>query len=173
MSGSGGSCVASLILCSTISSSYSSLDPLCYDHQLTGLYLVRQLTINSLLIRQYIQSITSTQTCKVSSLTEVTLTHLVNASSLRRSTDVPTPFHRLATIAWIQSHHLQGKFKSLAGKGCWQHPSMFCLYTSSKLSRPQFWIFTECEGVEIKSRLPFKSFYTSQAKEIKLGGDQS
>ena len=46
---------------------------------------------------QYIQSITSTQTCKVSSLTEVTLTHLVNASSLRRSTDVPTPFHRLAT----------------------------------------------------------------------------
>ena len=98
MSGSGGSCVASLILCSTISSSYSSLDPLCYDHQLTGLYLVRQLTINSLLIRQYIQSITSTQTCKVSSLTEVTLTHLVNASSLRRSTDVPTPFHRLATL---------------------------------------------------------------------------
>ena len=98
MSGSGGSCVASLILCSTISSSYSSLDPLCYDHQLTGLYLVRQLTINSLLIRQYIQSITSTQTCKISSLTEVTLTHLVNASSLRRSTDVPTPFHRLATL---------------------------------------------------------------------------
>ena len=97
MSGSGGSCVASLILCSTISSSYSSLDPLCYDHQLTGLYLVRQLTINSLLIRQYIQSITSTQTCKISSLTEVTLTHLVNASSLRRSADVPTPFHRLAT----------------------------------------------------------------------------
>ena len=98
MSGSGGSCVASLILCSTISSSYSSLDPLCYDHQLTGLYLVRQLTINSLLILQYIQSITSTQTCKVSSLTEVTLTHLVNASSLRRSADVPTPFHRLATL---------------------------------------------------------------------------
>ena len=101
MSGSGGSCVASLILCSTISSSYSSLDPLCYDHQLTGLYLVRQLTINSLLIRQYIQSITSTQTCKISSLTEVTLTHLVNASSLRRSADVPTPFHRLATIETI------------------------------------------------------------------------
>ena len=101
MSGSGGSCVASLILCSTISSSYSSLDPLCYDHQLTGLYLVRQLTINSLLIRQYIQSITSTQTCKISSLTEVTLTHLVNASSLRRSTDVPTPFHRLATLEFF------------------------------------------------------------------------
>ena len=98
MSGSGGSCVASLILCSTISSSYSSLDPLCYDHQLTGLYLVRQLTINSLLIRQYIQSNTSTQTCKISSLTEVTLTHLVNDSSLRRSADVPTPFHRLATL---------------------------------------------------------------------------
>ena len=90
--------VASLILCSTISSSYSSLDPLCYDHQLTGLYLVRQLTINSLLIRQYIQSITSTQPCKISSLTEVTLTHLVNISSLRRSADVPTPFHRLATM---------------------------------------------------------------------------
>ena len=98
MSGSGGSCVASLILCSTISSSYSLLDPLCYDYQLTGFYLVRQLTINSLLIRQYIQSITSTQTCKVSSLTEVTLTHLVNASSLRRSADVTTPFHRLATV---------------------------------------------------------------------------
>ena len=98
MSGSGGSCVASLILCSTISSSYSLLDPLCYDHQLTGLYLVRQLTINSLLIRQYIQSNTSTQLDKISSLTEVTLTHLVNASSLRRSADVPTPFHRLATL---------------------------------------------------------------------------
>ena len=90
--------VASLILCSTISSSYSSLDPLCYDHQLTGLYLVRQLTINSLLIRQYIQSITSTQPNKISSLTEVTLTQPVNVSSLHRSADVPTPFHRLATI---------------------------------------------------------------------------
>ena len=87
MSGSGGSCVASLILCSTISSSYSSLDPLCYDHQLTGLYLVRQLTINSLLIRQYIQSITSTHPDKISSLTEVTLTQPVNISSLRRSAD--------------------------------------------------------------------------------------
>jgi hypothetical protein len=31
MSGSGGSCVASLILYSTLLSSYSSLDPLCYD----------------------------------------------------------------------------------------------------------------------------------------------
>ena len=90
--------VASLILCSTISSSYSSLDPLCYDHQLTGLYLVRQLTINSLLIRQYIQSITSTQPNKISSLTEVTLTQPVNVSSLHRSADVPTPFHRLATL---------------------------------------------------------------------------
>merc|ERR1739844_448911 len=97
MSGSGGSCVASLILCSTISSSYSLLDPLCYDYQLTGFYLVRQLTINSLLIIQYIQSITSTHPDKISSLTEVTLTHLVNISSLRRSADVPTPFHRLAT----------------------------------------------------------------------------
>ena len=87
MSGSGGSCVASLILCSTISSSYSSLDPLCYDHQLTGLYLVRQLTINSLLIRQYIQSITSTHSVKISSLSEVTLTHSVNISSSRRSAD--------------------------------------------------------------------------------------
>ena len=74
MSGSGGSCVASLILCSTISSSYSLLDPLCYDYQLTGFYLVRQLTINSLLIIQYIQSNTSTQLDKISSLTEVTLT---------------------------------------------------------------------------------------------------
>ena len=91
MSGSGGSCVASLILCSTISSSYSSLDPLCYDHQLTGLYLVRQLTINSLLIRQYIQSITSTQPFKISSLTEVTLTQSVNISSLRR---LPSMFRR-------------------------------------------------------------------------------
>ena len=90
--------VASLILCSTISSSYSSLNPLCYDHQLTGLYLVRQLTINSLLIIQYIQSNTSTQPDKISSLTEVTLTHLVNVSSLRRSADVPTPFHRLAPL---------------------------------------------------------------------------
>ena len=98
MSGSGGSCVASLILCSTISSSYSSLDPLCYDHQLTGLYLVRQLTINSLLIRQYIQSITSTHSVKISSLTEVTLTQPVNISSLHRSADIPTPFHRLATL---------------------------------------------------------------------------
>ena len=98
MSGSGGSCVASLILCSTISSSYSLLDPLCYDHQLTGLYLVRQLTINSLLIRQYIQSITSTHSVKISSLTEVTLTQPVNISSLHRSADVPTPFHRLATL---------------------------------------------------------------------------
>ena len=87
MSGSGGSCVASLILCSTISSSYSSLDPLCYDHQLTGLYLVRQLTINSLLIIQYIQSNTSTQPDKISSLTEVTLTQSVNISSSRRSAD--------------------------------------------------------------------------------------
>ena len=91
--------VASLILCSTISSSYSSLDPLCYDHQLTGLYLVRQLTINSLLIRQYIQSNTSTQLDKISSLTEVTLTQSVNTSSPRRSADVPTPFHRLATTS--------------------------------------------------------------------------
>ena len=102
MSGSGGSCVASLILCSTISSSYSSLDPLCYDHQLTGLYLVRQLTINSLLIRQYIQSITSTQPNKISSLTEVTLTQPVNVSSLHRSADVPTPFHRLATRLYFK-----------------------------------------------------------------------
>ena len=103
--------VASLILCSTLSSSYSSLDPLCYDHQLTGLYLVRQLTINSLLILQYIQSITSTQTCKISSLTEVTLTHLVNASSLRRSTDVPTPFHRLATPEYFFPTHEQTNFQ--------------------------------------------------------------
>ena len=114
MSGSGGSCVASLILCSTISSSYSSLDPLCYDHQLTGLYLVRQLTINSLLIRQYIQSITSTQTCKISSLTEVTLTHLVNASSLRRSADVPTPFHRLATLVTPTFEFFFGRFNKLS-----------------------------------------------------------
>ena len=97
MSGSGGSCVASLILCSTISSSYSSLDPLCYDHQLTGLYLVRQLTINSLLIIQYIQSNTSTQLDKISSLTEVTLTklgqHLFTSPYHRRSDAVPPTRH--------------------------------------------------------------------------------
>ena len=29
-------------LCGTLSSSYSSLDPFCYDYQLTCLYLVRQ-----------------------------------------------------------------------------------------------------------------------------------
>ena len=87
---------------STLSSSYSLLDPLCYDHQLTGLYLVRQLTINSLLIIQYIQSNTSTQLDKISSLTEVTLTQLVNISSSRRSADfrrrsaaVPSTCHKI------------------------------------------------------------------------------
>ena len=47
---------------------------------------------------QYTQSITSTQPVKISSLTEVTLTQTVNISSLHRSADVPTPFHRLATL---------------------------------------------------------------------------
>ena len=66
---------------------------------------------------------------------------------------------RFKKIAWIGSYHLQGKFKLLAGKFiwgnkakhcwvmstnflfskvCWQRPAIFCLYTSSKLSRPQF-----------------------------------
>ena len=60
-------------------------------------------------------------------------------------------------VAWSQSHLIQWKFKLLAGKftwgnkakhcwvmwtnflflkACWQYPAMFCLYTSSKLSRP-------------------------------------
>ena len=110
MSGSGGSCVASLILCSTISSSYSLLDPLCYDYQLTGFYLVRQLTINSLLIIQYIQSITSTHPDKISSLTEVTLTQPVNISSLRRSADlrrcsnaVPSTCHIGDPDVWFET----------------------------------------------------------------------
>ena len=62
---------------------------------------VRQFSIYSAPNLQYIQSITSTQPVKISSLTEVTLTQTVNISSLHRSTDVPTPFHRLATIALI------------------------------------------------------------------------
>ena len=58
---------------------------------------------------------------------------------------------RLEKISWIWSHHLhfKGKFKLLVGKFIWGnkakhyfcfqkfvHPAMFCLYTSSKLSRP-------------------------------------
>ena len=68
---------------------------------------------------------------------------------------------RFKKIAWIRSHHLQlqWKFRLLAGKftwgnranHCWvmstkimfskvywQRPAIFCLYTSSKLSRPSF-----------------------------------
>ena len=61
---------------------------------------------------------------------------------------------RFKKIAWIRSHHfhLQWKFKLLAKKFtkhcwlmstnflfsnvCWQWPAIFCLYTSTKLSRP-------------------------------------
>ena len=60
-------------------------------------------------------------------------------------------------LTWIRSHHLQWKFKLLAGKFtwcckakhcwvmstnslsskvCWKRSAMFCLYTSSKLSCP-------------------------------------
>ena len=84
-------------------------------------------------------------------------------------------------IAWIWSHHLQWKFKLLAGKFtwgnkakhcwvmstnllfskvCWQHPAVFCLYTSSKFFPPIIWIFTEGEGDRIEFRLPFKIFST-------------
>ena len=66
---------------------------------------------------------------------------------------------RFKKIAWIQSHHLQWKFKLLPGKFtwankakhcwvmstnfffskvCWQCPAMFCLHTSSLLSHPWF-----------------------------------
>ena len=68
---------------------------------------------------------------------------------------------RFKKITWIRSHHLQlqWKFKLLAGKFtwenkakhcwmmstnflfskvCWLCPAMFCLYNSSKLSRPWF-----------------------------------
>ena len=72
----------------------------------------------------------------------------------KKATSLPARFKK---IAWIWSHHLQWKFKLLAGeftwgnkakhcwvmstnflfsKLCWQRPAMFCLYTSSKLSRP-------------------------------------
>ena len=84
-------------------------------------------------------------------------------------------------MIWIRSHHLhlQWIYKLLAGnftwgnkakqswvmstnfllsKVCWQSLPMFCLYTSSKLSQPIIWIFTEGDGIE--SRLPFKIFYT-------------
>ena len=84
-------------------------------------------------------------------------------------------------MIWIRSHHLhlQWIYKLLAGnstwgnnakqnwvmstnfllsKVFWQSLPMFCLYTSSKLSRPIIWIFTEGDG--IKSRLPFKIFST-------------
>ena len=55
---------------------------------------------------------------------------------------------RFKKIAWIQSHHphLRRKFKLWAGKAkhcwflkqnvCWQHPTIFCLHASSKLSWP-------------------------------------
>ena len=80
----------------------------------------------------------------------------------------------------LRSLHLHWKFKLFAGKFtwgdkakhclvmstdflflkvCWQRPSMFCLYKSSKLSL-HIWIFTECEGDGIESRLPFNIFST-------------
>ena len=59
----------------------------------------------------------------------------------------------LSQHACFQSLYLQWKFKLLVGKVtcnneakhcrcqqtvCWLHPAIFCLYTSSKLSRPYF-----------------------------------
>ena len=61
------------------------------DSQLTCHSSVRQFTIYSTPNWQYIQSITSTQPVKISSLTEVTLTTSVNISSLRR---LPSTFRR-------------------------------------------------------------------------------
>ena len=72
---------------------------------------------------------------------------------------IKVKWQRFKKTAWIWSHHLhlQWKFKLLVGlvsggnkakhcwvmstnflfsNVCWQCPAMFCLYTSSKLSRP-------------------------------------
>ena len=64
-------------LCGTLSSSYSLLDPFCYDYQLTW-YMTVSIYID--VNMQYTQSNTSTQT--------------VNISSLRRSADGPPTFRR-------------------------------------------------------------------------------
>ena len=81
--------------------------------------------------------------------------------------------YRFKKIAWIWSHHLQWKFKLLAGKFswgnkakdcwalstnfwkqkvCWHHPAMLRL-----IFPPIIWIFTEGDGIE--SRLPLKTFF--------------
>ena len=74
--------------------------------------------------------------------------------SFKRSFPIPyiLKYKRFKKIAWVQSHHLQWKFKLLAGKftwgvktkhcwamstnfwNCWHQPAMFCLITSNKLS---------------------------------------
>ena len=77
-------------LCGTLSSSYSSLDPFCYDYQLTCLYLVRQSVYISM------------STCNIFSLILVlklstSLHSAVPPTFLLRSADVPPPFCRLAT----------------------------------------------------------------------------
>ena len=70
-------------LCGTLSSSYSSLDPFCYDYQLTCLYLVRQSV--------YIQM----STCNILSLILV----LKLATSLHSA--VPQTCHTLVLRSYI------------------------------------------------------------------------
>ena len=69
--------------------------------------------------------------------------------------------------------YLRCKGKTLLGivknflfsKVFWQHPAMFYLHASSKISLPIIWIFTEGEGDGIESMLLFKIFSTLMSKQ--------
>ena len=98
-------------------------------------------------------------------------------------------------IGWIQSHHfhLQSKLKLLAGKFtwgnkakhclvmstifllskvCWQCSAMFCLYHSSKLSRPYFEFSMKVRRMELNWSYLIKSSLLYAEVKCDASGNQ-